>query len=140
MTLKRSRSDVAKITPATANWRVPSSSVGAEIIGTGSSEDTESRSSPESRALLLRSLPVWSLNSSIGSDGGFGEMDRLDPTADDIECNLLLLHGVEADYIRWKEQPRPAFEASHLLGAVRINGQAERRLHQRSRPSSVSIL
>ncbi|RTE78548.1 hypothetical protein BHE90_006982 [Fusarium euwallaceae] len=35
---------------------------------------------------------------------------------------------------------KPAFEASHLLGAVRINGQAERRLHQRSRPSSVSIL
>ncbi|RSL80693.1 hypothetical protein CEP51_006379 [Fusarium floridanum] len=82
MTLKRSRSDVAKITPATANWRVPSSSVGAEIIGTGSSEDTESRSSPESRALLLRSLPVWSLNSSIGSGGGFGEIDRLDPTGD----------------------------------------------------------
>ncbi|RSL56344.1 hypothetical protein CEP53_006801 [Fusarium sp. AF-6] len=82
MTLKRSRSDVAKITPATANWRVPSSSVGAEIIGTGSSEDLESRSSPESRALRLRSLPVWSLNSSIGSGGAFGEMDRLDPTGD----------------------------------------------------------
>ncbi|KAJ4215338.1 hypothetical protein NW759_009758 [Fusarium solani] len=84
--LKRSRSDVAKITPATANWRVPSSSVGAEIIGTGSSEDLEPRSSPESRALRLRSLPVWSLNSYIGSGGGFGEMDRLDPTGD-------LLHG-----------------------------------------------
>ncbi|KAJ4320476.1 hypothetical protein N0V84_005868 [Fusarium piperis] len=80
MTLKRSRSDVAKITPATANWRAPSSSVGAEIIGTGSSEDLEPRSSSESRALRLRSLPVGGLNSSIGSGGGFGEMDRLDPT------------------------------------------------------------
>ncbi|KAM5378910.1 hypothetical protein ACJZ2D_004212 [Fusarium nematophilum] len=82
MRLSRSRSDVPNTTPATASGRVPSSALGAEPIGTGSSVDENPRFSPESCALRLRSLPVCSLSSLVGSGGGFGEIDRLDPSGD----------------------------------------------------------